>query len=182
MSIILRQIKEADLTMIMKWRMLPEITKQMFTEPKLTMADQKEWYKKIRQDNTSKYWIIQVDQIDIGVIYLADIDIKNKRCCWAYYIADSSFRGRGLGRALECNTYQYVFENLKLNKLWCEVFSANEKVIAIHQRFGSENEGVLKQHIYKNKQFFDVVRMAITKDRWHKIKSQMEYEKISIEE
>lgn len=182
MSIVLRKIKESDLEMIMNWRMKPEVTKYMYTDPKLSIEDQKKWYRKISQDDTCKYWIIQVDGIDIGVINLVDIDKRNKRCSWAYYIANTSFRGRGIARILECNIYDYVFEKLQFNKLWCEVFTFNEKVIAIHKKFGSEIEGTLKQHIYKNGEFFDVVRMAITKDKWNNIKSNYEYEKIIIEE
>jgi len=69
-----------------------------------------------------------------------------------------------------------------LNKLCCEVFTFNEKVISIHEKFGSEIEGTLKQHILKNGQFYDIVSMAITKNKWINIKSDYEYEKILIEE
>lgn len=126
--------------------------------------------------------MIVIDDTAIGVLNLTEIDKRNKRCSWAYYIGDTSFRGRGIARTLECNIYDYVFEFLGLNKLCCEVFTFNEKVISIHKKFGSEIEGTLKQHILKNGQFYDIVSMAITKDKWIKIKSDYEYEKILIEE
>ena len=58
----------------------------------------------------------------------------------------------------------------------------NEKVIYIHKKFGSEIEGVLRQHIYKNGQFYDVVIMAILKEKWDNIRKKYDYEKINIEE
>ena len=67
-----------------------------------------------------------------------------------------------------------------LNKLCCEVLAFNEKVIQIHEKFGSEIEGVFKQHIFKNNTFLDVVRMGILKEKWDEIKSQYEYRKIPI--
>jgi len=95
MNIILRNIQEADLKKIMNWRMLPEVTKYMYTDPELTIEDQKRWYKRISLDKNCKYWIIQVNNIDIGLMCLTEIDEKNSRCGWAYYIADTSFRGKG---------------------------------------------------------------------------------------
>jgi hypothetical protein len=182
MSLELRKIKQDDLEMIMKWRMDPDVTKYMYTDPKLSIEKQREWYDKVSGSTSEKYWLIAIDDTAIGVLNLTEIDERNKRCSWAYYIGDTSFRGRGIARILECNIYDYVFEFLGLNKLCCEVFTFNEKVISIHEKFGSEIEGTLKQHIFKNGQFYDIVSMAITKDKWNKIKSDYEYEKILIEE
>lgn len=182
MSLELRKIKQDDLEMIMKWRMNPDVTKYMYTDPQLSIEKQLEWYDKVSDNTSEKYWLIVIDNTAIGVLNLTGIDERNKRCSWAYYIGDASFRGRGIARTLECNIYDYVFEFLGLNKLCCEVFTFNEKVISIHEKFGSEIEGTLKQHILKNGQFYDIVSMAITKDKWINIKSDYEYEKILIEE
>jgi hypothetical protein len=182
MSLELKKIKRDDLEQIMNWRMDPQVTKYMYTDPKLTLVQQLEWYDRIIESSTEKYWLIVIDDTAIGVLNLVDIDHRNKRCSWAYYIGDTSFRGRGIARTLECNIYDYVLEVLNLNKLCCEVFTFNDIVISIHEKFGSEIEGTLKQHIYKNGQYYDIVCMGITKDKWTKIKSENEYEKIVIED
>lgn len=176
MAIILRGLDERDLEKVMRWRMKPEITRYMYTDPDLNMKKQKKWFRKVSSDDSYRYWVIQVDNVDIGVMYLTNIDFENRKCSWGYYIANDSFRGRGLARALEYSLYEYVFEEMNFNKLWCEVLKQNEKVIKIHQKYGSEIEGELKQHIYKNGEFHDVVRMAITKDKWDRIKNNSEYE------
>jgi hypothetical protein len=182
MSLELRRIKKDDLARIMNWRMDPEVTKYMYTDPKLNLEKQLDWYERIIDRSTESYWLIVMDDTSIGVLNLSEIDIVNRRCSWAYYIGDTSFRGRGIARNLECNIYDYVFEVLDFNKLCCEVFTFNDKVISIHKKFGSEIEGTLKQHIYKNGQFYDIVSMGITKDKWTKIKAEYAYEKILIEE
>ena len=45
-----RKIKEEDLEMIMNWRMSPEVTKYMTTDPKLTLDGQKKWLRKINEN------------------------------------------------------------------------------------------------------------------------------------
>lgn len=181
MSVELRKILREDLELIANWRMSPEVTKYMYTDPIITKDSQLKWYQSITKDKTVKYWIIEFNKIKIGVLYLINIDIINKRCNWGYYIGNPSFRGKGIARLLECNIYDYVFFELGLNKLCCEVLAFNEKVVKIHEKYGSEVEGLLKKHILKKGKYYDVVTMGITKDKWNSIKNQYEYECILIE-
>jgi UDP-4-amino-4,6-dideoxy-N-acetyl-beta-L-altrosamine N-acetyltransferase len=181
MSVRLRKLGIQDLEMVMNWRMLPEITQFMYTNPKITMEDQLQWFARISESDKEKYWIIELDgEVPVGLLSINQIDYVNKQCSWAYYIADLRARGKGLGTLLECNVYDFVF-GLGLNKLWCEVFTFNDKVIRIHEKFGSKIEGTFKDHINKNGEFYDVVRMAIRKDEWALIKDQYEYSSIEIE-
>ena len=180
MSLTLRKITEEDLLKIMEWRMNPEVTKYMYTDPVLNLEKQKEWFDKISKDNTSRYWIIEMDRTSIGLLSISNIDNKNKRCDSAYYIADTSFRGRGIANLLEYNIYNYVFDKLNLNKICCEVFEFNNRAVYIHKKFGSEVEGILKEHIIKGNEKYNVVLMGITKDKWKLIKNKYNYEKIEI--
>ena len=61
------------------------------------------------------------------------------------------------------------------------MFSSNEMVVKLHKRFGSEVEGTLRDHIYKNGAFRDVVRMGILKEQWINKKADFTYKKIQIE-
>lgn len=180
-GIELKRIKLENLDKIVLWRNSPEVSTYMYTSPKLTLEDQKKWFEKISENYTVSYWLIFVDGIEVGVLNLYDIDNINKRCFWAYYIGDTSVRGKGIARHLECNIYDYVFFELGLNKLCCEVLEFNDAVVQIHKKFGSELEGVFKQHIYKEGKFLNVVRMAILKEKWNTIRSQYEYKSILIE-
>lgn len=178
----MRKIKEEDLEKIMNWRMLPEVTKYMYTDPVLTIEKQKQWFKEITTNRRNFFWIICFNDIDIGVIGITNIDYINRKCTWAWYIGELEYRGIGVGRIIEWNMYEYVFEKLKLNKLCSEVFSFNSKVIELHSKCGSVIEGSLKEHIYKNGSYYDVVAMGITASRWNKIKNSFHYSKIEIEE
>lgn len=180
-SVQLIRLSSQHLEKTMHWRTSFEVTKYLYTDPKLTIDDQIAWFERICTDPSVMYWIINVDQNDIGVLNLYDIDRQNSRCAWAYYIGETGYRGRGLGRILECNIYDYVFGKLNLNKLWCEVLSNNEKVVEIHKKFGSEIEGCFTDHIIKKGQILDVIRMGITKKKWISLREQFKYEPIEID-
>ena len=182
MNLKLIKLSEKHLEKVRKWRMMLEVTKYMYTDPYISYEDQCKWFEKIRKDPKCIYWVVSFGNKEIGVINLYDIDMHNKRAFWAYYLGDVALRGKGIGRNLECNIYDFCFDVLNLKKLCCDVLSVNKKVIAIHQKFGSKIEGLFKQHILKNKKYHNVIRMAILKKEWNKIRHQYQYDKIKIEQ
>ncbi|SFC22558.1 UDP-4-amino-4,6-dideoxy-N-acetyl-beta-L-altrosamine N-acetyltransferase [Clostridium uliginosum] len=169
-----------DLPQIMEWRMKEEVTKYMYTDPKLTLEKQLDWFKKITNDKKCRYWTLNKDGDKIGIVNLNHIDFFNKRCSWEYYIGDLNFRGIGIAPIVEYNVYEYVFEHIKFNKVWCDLMEFNKHAINIHKKMGSEVEGIFKQHIYKNGRFHDVVVLGITKEKWDKIKDNYSFEKVVI--
>ncbi len=174
----LRQIRREDLEMIMEWRMRPDITKFMYTDPVLTIEKQIEWFESSKLDKNNMHFIIESDGQPIGVLNIADIDRKNRKCSWGYYVAVKEKRSLKLALALEWNVYDYVFDTLGLNKLVGEVFAFNKGVIRMHQMCGSRIEGERKKHIFKNGEYYDIVETGICKEEWEEIRRKYDYEKI----
>src|SRR5262245_33063860 len=118
MSYRLRLVRESDLERVMHWRMLPEVTKYMYTDPQLTIEQQRAWFHRISASERDRVWIVELveGQQPIGVLSLSEIDWTHRRCAWAYYIGETAARGIGLAKSLELNVYAYVFETLGLNK------------------------------------------------------------------
>lgn len=172
MEIKLIKLQYDHLEQVRQWRMMPEVTKYMYTDPIITPTQQIAWYESIINNPTVKYWVINVEGKNIGLLYITNIDLRKKQCECAYYIAEERFRGKGLANIIECNLYEYIFNNLGLHKLWFEVFDFNKRAINLHKKFGCEIEDILKEHVFKDNQFHDVVRMAITKRKWDEIKAE----------
>ena len=175
----LRPIQENELEMIMNWRMLPEITEYMYTDPKLTIEDQQRWYRSLHERKDIIAFMIEVDHTPCGILNITNIDYNNKRCSWGYYMAVKEKRSLKLAMTIEWNLYDYVFDVLGMNKLEGEIFSFNKNVLRIHQMCGSNIEGELREHIFKNGNYYDVTVTGILKEEWQKIKSQYDYEKIN---
>lgn len=175
------KVQASDLETLMHWRMLPEVTKYMYTDPQLTMEQQYRWFRSIQEDPTCRHWVIQFDDAKIGALNLANINIRNSRCSWGYYIADTSIRGKGFGKLMDYNIYDLVLAEMGLNKLVSEVFAFNERVVKLHEKCGSQVEGILRQHIKKGDSYYDVVVMSILRDEWLERRKTVEYETIDIE-
>lgn len=178
MQIVLRKLTEADLEKTMRWRMDPDITRCMNTDPVLTPEGQKRWLHKIEQDETVRYWMIVVDGVDAGVINLADIDYERKESNWGYYIGEKKVRSLKLSLTLEWNLYDYVLETLGFERLYNEVLSANEGVVKLHLMCGSKVDEIYPEHVEKNGVKYDVTAISITKEAWAKKKESLNYEKV----
>jgi len=178
MNAELRSIREADLELIMNWRMRPDITRFMNTDPILTLEGQKKWLKNISEDLTCKYWLIQVDGIPVGIINLCNINYEKKICEWGYYIGENKLRSLKLAMSLEWNLYNFVFEVLNFDALYNEVLDVNKGVVKLHLACGSRINQVFKNHVIKNEIQYDVIRMVITREEWEIKKQSLNYEKI----
>ncbi len=182
MKIRLRNIRVEDLEQIIQWRMSPEITKHMYTDPILTLESQMEWYKRIESDSSCKYWIIEVENVSIGIVSIIDIDKKNRKFNRQWYIGNERYLGKGISKIVQFNINDYCFNNLNMNKQYCEVLASNSKAINVNLKLGFRIEGELESHIYKYEEFLDVILMAITRSRWEKLRHQLIYPEIEIEE
>lgn len=180
-KVVWRQIREDELEMVMNWRMMPEITRYMYTDPKLTMEQQRAWYQKSKTDKNNETFMVEVNGVPAGILNITDIDDKNKRCSWGYYVAVKELRSLELAMMLEWNVYDYAFYHLDLNKVAGEIFSFNKAVLRIHRMCGSVVEGELKEHIYKNDKFYDVTVTGITRNQWEMIKEKFDYDVVEIQ-
>lgn len=178
MSVTLRKIEEGDLENIMRWRMDPDITRYMNTNPKLTLEGQKKWLTAISENPDVKYWLIMVDGQDAGVISINGLTNPKGELGWAYYVGEKKLRSMKTALALEMSLYDYIFDVLGKTALYGDIFTLNKGVIALHQLCGSEIVEEKKNHVCKEGISYDVTFMRMTKDRWTEIRPTKKYEKI----
>lgn len=184
-----RKIKENDLKMIMDWRMLPEITRYLNSNPKLTMEGQYSWFHKIKAEEEKSiengrkgfYWILEVDEIPVGFVSLVNADSSAKKIETGVYIAVKEKRSMRLAIDIQWNLYDYAFGVLNMHKVCEEVFEANSAVNRILDMCGSKREGVLRDHVCKEGQYYNVVVRGILKDEWMKKKKDLNYNVIEFE-
>lgn len=181
MSITLRNIREDDLEMIMNWRCDPDITKYMNTNPKLTLEDQKKWFKNMKKREDIRNWLIEVDGESAGIICIMNINWRERNTSWGYYIGEKKFRSLKTALSLEMSLYDYVFESLGFEELHNEVFSLNAGVVKLHEACGSYIVKEVKGEIEKEGVAYDITHMSITAEEWKKIKVGKKYEHISFD-
>ena len=173
-----RKITEDDLEMIMNWRMMPEITRYMYTDPKLTLDDQKRWFQKISNNKDEFYWVVETEGVPVGVANFTRWDKDASVIYTGAYIAVKEKRSMKLCADLQFGLYQFAFDVLGVNKMCQEVMGNNKDVVRIDERLGATLEGVLRQAKKKYGEYFDLYVLGILKSEWEELKKKVKYTKI----
>ena len=161
----LRKLEKSDLEMVLNWRNSERIRANMYTDHIITIEEHLAWYERVKKDQTVDYLICEYKNIPIGLVNFTNIDRTNNKCYWGFYLGDIN-APLGSGIAMEFIALEYAFKILKIRKLCCEVLLFNNKVVKLHKKFSFQEEGILKQHIYKNNAYNDVICLALFKDIW----------------
>jgi UDP-4-amino-4,6-dideoxy-N-acetyl-beta-L-altrosamine N-acetyltransferase len=142
----------------------------MYTDHVIGSDEHATWFARALTRNDARYWIIVSGGEDVGLVLVSDIDLHHGRCSWAFYIAEESARGKGVGAFTEYTILNFVFDGLNLRKLNCEVLASNPAVIAMHERFGFVREGLFRAEILKDGVPVDVHRLGIIAHEWRRIR------------
>ena len=98
----------------------------------------------------------------IGHVYL---DPVNRRTEIGYWLGEE-FQGRGIMTRACRRLVDQAFESLGLNRVVIRVAVENRKSRAIPERLGFVQEGVLREVVWQNDAFADLVMYAILRREW----------------
>lgn len=162
----LRDVSGRDKEMLLRWRNMPEVSRYMYSDHAITPEEHDRWFAYMREDPSRRYWIIMLDDEAVGLANLIDISDEARRCYWAFYLSSDSTRGRGVGSWVEYQVLRFVFDELALNKLCCEVLVSNPAVISMHEGFGFRREAIYREHVWREGHPIDVVGLAMLRSDW----------------
>tara|TARA_R100000664_G_C2681400_1_gene89251 strand:- start:40 stop:588 length:549 start_codon:yes stop_codon:yes gene_type:complete len=174
-NIILSAVEEKHLLKLMEWRNNPEFRKYYREYRVIGYEHQKNWWKsKILNDDTWQYFVVKHKDSPeniIGWVGLTYINWVYRTGEFSITLGDESYRGKGLGKDMLRTILRYGFEDLNLNRIWCEVYD-NNKALDLYKKIGFEQEGVLRETVFKNNKYLNSHVLSMLKKDYEKIKLQ----------
>lgn len=156
----------ADSDLLFAWRNRPHVADFQYTDHIITRPEHDTWFPRALANPTRAYWIIECDGRPAGLANLADIDLANRKCEWAFYIGELDLIGRGIGSWIEGEILKEVFIARGLNKLCCEAFADNGPANALHRKFGFRQEGLFRDHVFKGGRPRSVIRYGLLRTEY----------------
>jgi len=171
-KINLKNVERKNINQLREWRNNPEL-RRYFREHKLISEDdQVKWYEnKVLSDPKQYNFEIHSKEEDklIGHCGLYYIDWINRTAEFGIYIGDYSFRNGGYGADALRTLIKYGFEDLNLNRIWCEVFD-NNLAIDIYKHIGFTFEGKLRQNYFNEGRYWDSHVLSMLAAEYEQIK------------
>ena len=166
-KISLASIKENNLEQLREWRNRPELRKYFREHKEISQVMQTTWFNKINQDSNQVNFEICDKESNklIGHCGLYYINWVHRHAEFGIYIGNDNFRNGGYGADSLRTLIKYGFEDLNLNKIWCEVYS-NNKSLEVYRHLGFKDEGILREHYYNDGQYWDSHMLSLLKKEY----------------
>ncbi|CAN7182005.1 UDP-4-amino-4,6-dideoxy-N-acetyl-beta-L-altrosamine N-acetyltransferase [Rossellomorea sp. LjRoot5] len=152
-------INEDFLDLVLLWRNQEDIRKVMYHDKLITIEEHRSWFNSINNSEKKITKVFLFKGAPYGVVNITNIDRINQRCEWGFYIGEKN-APRGLGSIMGNLALNYMFKELRLNKICSEVLGFNQASLHFHRKLGFNQEGLLKNHIIKNGKYIDVYLFA----------------------
>jgi UDP-4-amino-4,6-dideoxy-N-acetyl-beta-L-altrosamine N-acetyltransferase len=154
---------EETIELVRNWRNSDDIRKYMYNDYIITKTEHHNWLKKLQTEDTNKAWLIKYEKKPVGLIYLSNIDKKNRITDWGFYIADESARGKGVGSKSLEKLINYVFDEMDFNTMQTKVLGNNPLAIKLYEKFGFKRDKSFKDNLLRDGKNIDVYLMSILK-------------------
>lgn len=155
----------SHLEKVLNWRNREAIRSVMFNDGIISMEEHRKWFEKTAQDPRTIVKIFAFDDTPMGLVNFTDIDKRNGKCYWGFYIGDPD-APKGAGTIMGYLALNFIFGEAGIRKLCAEILRSNERSLRYHERLGFRTEGIFKEHVRKNGRYADVVAMALFQRDW----------------
>jgi UDP-4-amino-4,6-dideoxy-N-acetyl-beta-L-altrosamine N-acetyltransferase len=151
-------LSEQEKEIVRNWRNADTVRSWSLTGHIISINEHHDFIEKLKEDNHNFYWLVKNADKYLGVIDLIQVDFNNKNAYLGIY---SNPYLKGAGNLLQECLIKVTFDMACLHTLKLEVIEDNEKALKLFTRFGFEKEGELKDFVFKNGKYKNVIIMGI---------------------
>lgn len=128
-----------------------------------TLARTTDYVKSVQNSETTRAFAIRLKSSaeHVGNVSLQKIDRTNQSAELAILIGEKDAWGLGVGTEAYRLLMDYGFNELNLNRIYSGQTARNSAMIRVCEKVGMTKEGVLRQAMFKNGEYLDVVIFAI---------------------
>lgn len=169
----LREYRKEDTRTAQRYLNDSEIMK--FLRPNIpfpyTFEDEQKWMDNNSANKDTYNFAIETlnDNRYIGGCGVEKVDWKNSVVTVGIFIGDKDYWGKGYGTDAMKILIRFIFEQMNINKINLHVYSFNERAIKSYKKCGYVKEGVLRQELYRDGKYHDIVVMGLLKEEYYSI-------------
>ena len=167
-KIFLRALEPSDVELLYKWENDPEVWKISHTITPYSKYTLKQFVDSAQEDvfavKQVRFMISMIDtKQTVGILDVFDIDFLNSRAGIGVLI-DKNFRNQDIGTESVLLALNYLFKNLHLHQIYCNITNNNLVSMKLFTKCGFSVIGVKKDWMKTENNFEDVVMLQRIND------------------
>lgn len=164
--VVLRAIQKEDNALLLEMLNDEEIEKRLggWSFP-VSMEQQEKWFEGLGYREDMLRCMIEASGESIGTAILSDIDMKNGTAEIHIKIGKKEYRGAGYGQEVINLLTKYGFQELRLHCIYAQVLEENMGSRKMFGACGFEEEGILKERLYKEGRYRNIVAYSKRNER-----------------
>jgi RimJ/RimL family protein N-acetyltransferase len=168
--VYLRAPERSDIPTFVRWFNDSEVMSFLSMRAPMSVAMEENWFTAMleRQGKDAYHFAIcrLEDHRPIGTIGLFQVDTVNGSAGIGISIGEKELWSLGYGTDAMLALLDFGFGQLRLERMWLEVYDFNQRARRSYEKCGFVLEGTERHAMYKQGRFIDVHLMSILRDEW----------------
>lgn len=167
----LRAAERTDIPMFVRWLNDPEVRKYLAMSLPMSQAEEEGWFDAMQRSPRPEHvLVIEAREGEewkpIGNTSFMNINWADRHAEVGILIGEKEFWSRGYGREAMKLMLRHGFNTLNLHRVFLRVYDFNLRGIKAYEYAGFVHEGRLRQDVYRDGQYHDVLLMSVLRDEW----------------
>jgi diamine N-acetyltransferase len=168
--VYLRPAERSDVPIFVRWLSDARTTRHLALRSPIGEAMEERWFESLLDHHGRDRWFFVIcrlaDHRPVGSLDLHALDHTNGSAGVGIAIGDPSDTGRGYGSDALAVLVTFAFDELRLERVWLDVYPDNAGARRVYDRLGFVHEATFRRGLYRRGEFIDVLRMGLLRDEW----------------
>jgi diamine N-acetyltransferase len=178
--VFLRPAERSDIPTFVRWFNDAETLSYVLMRAPMSTAMEERWFETMLESHGKERFLFVIcrleDGVAIGNCGLFDINYVDGNAGIGITIGEKALWGQGLGTDAMFALLDFGFGQLRLERLWLEVYDFNARARRSYDKAGFKLEGVERHAVYKLGGYRDVQLMSILRDEWAALQRKRSWE------
>ena len=168
--VYLRAAERADLPLFLEWLNDDEVSRFLSQRAPLSLPAEERWFERMLEAQGKDGYHFVICRLDdsrpIGTAGLFDLDLVNGKAGFGIAIGEKDHWGKGYGTDALNAICDFGFGELRLERIWLDVYASNERARRSYEKAGFTVEARMRRAHFTHGAHVDVLGMALLRDEW----------------
>ena len=168
--VYLRPPERIDLPLFVRWLADARTAKYLAVRSPIGLAMEERWFEDTLDHHGRDRWFFVICRLEddrpVGSLDLREVGSTSGGAGLGIVIGDPADTSQGYGSDALAVLLDFGFGELRLERIWLDVFDFNDRARHVYERLGFVHEATLRHAEFHGGRHVDLLRMAILREEW----------------